>query len=155
MLLFALLVPVVTVESAAQFGILKKLQEVEIVVNDLSNTEIELGLNKKDIENHVFVFFQSKLPRVAVKKTSRTNFRIKSNIFYMTSGGRRIGFYGQVMISVFSPVIIKRNGKHATVPIWVGTTAFVGPEVDARKAYNPAIDRMLTDFSKDWYRDNP
>ena len=155
MLFFVLFILAVPVVSAAQFGVLTKLQEVEIVVSDLSNTEKELGLNKKDIENHVFVFFQSKLPRVAVKKTSKTNFRISSNIFYTTSSGRRIGFFGQVMVSVFSPVIIKRNGGHATVPVWVGSNPFAGPPTDARPVFNNAIDRMLTEFAEDWYRDNP
>jgi len=56
MLLFALLVLVMPVESAGQNGEIAKLSEVQIVVNNLSQESKELGLNMGEIKNHVFVF---------------------------------------------------------------------------------------------------
>ena len=67
MLLFALLVLMVPVESAGQYGQLAKLSEVGISVESLTRASKELGLTKEDIKNHVFVFLRSKLPRLEVK----------------------------------------------------------------------------------------
>ncbi len=86
MLLFALLVLMVPVESAGQDGQLAKLSEVQIVVEDLRQGEKELGLREDDIKNYVFVFLRSKLPRLAVKDSVQPSVLIVIN---MTKG--RIG----------------------------------------------------------------
>ena len=80
MLLFALLVLVVPVESAAQTGELAKLSKVKIVVEKLTQDSKELGLNEDDIIYQVFVYLRSKLSRLKVSKSADSTVYVNANI---------------------------------------------------------------------------
>ena len=80
MLLFALLVLVMPVESAGQNGQLARLSEVDILVEQIRSEGKELGLNRDDIKNHVFVFLRSKLPGLAVKENVLPYIYINVNV---------------------------------------------------------------------------
>jgi len=80
MLFFALLVLVVPVESAGQNGQLARLSEVHIVVERLSQDAKELGFNRDEIRNYVFVNLGRKLPRLVVNESAVPFIDIVANI---------------------------------------------------------------------------
>ena len=89
-LLFALLILVLPVESAGQYGQLGKLSELKIVVLPFSNYEKKLELNEDNIKNQVFEFLRSKLSRISVKESAIEGLNVIINLGEnrLESGGK-------------------------------------------------------------------
>ena len=155
MLLFALMVLVMPVESAGQNGQLAKLSEVKIVVEKLSRETKELGLKVGDIKNHAFVLLRSKLPRLVVKDSSAPYIYIRINIGKGKSGDSVAGYYGAVIVEVKRIVTISKTGRVAFASLWNDGTILIGPKGGAVSVVREVLDVFLTTVAADWYRDNP
>jgi len=142
-------------ESLGQNGELVKLEEVRIVVAHISKVEKKLGLTKEDLKNHIFVFLRSKLPRLKVREYAESYIWIGVTPDYITQGASKTGVYGLVDVRVYSAVTIKTSKRNASVAIWVATNTFIGPLGDISTQVKEWLDRHLTKFAADWYRDNP
>ncbi len=159
MLLFALLVLMLPVESAAQSGQLAKLSEVQLFLTFDGGDEKELALTEKDLKNHVFVLLRSKLPRLAVKESTKSSIRISTDLSIGTGGEGKIKlfYYGHVSLTLSRPVIYEETGKSGYGIAYQATHSLTGPfrrEV-ASTHVREVLDRLLTLFAADWYRDNP
>ena len=157
-LLFALLVLVMPVESAALSGNLTGLRKVSIVVKDLDRVEKELGLNEDELKAHVLVLLWSKLPRLAVSESGTPVVHVAPLIeFIKTEGGKKTGYYGFVLIRIVRRIIIVETSKDTEASVWGEAFSVIGP-LDFGNAVNNVrgvLDRLLTEFAADWYRDNP
>ena len=154
MLLFALLVLVVPVESEGQNGQLAKLTEIRLTVVLRSEVK-ELGLSREEIENQAFVFLSSKLPRLKVKNSAKALFQIDTPLLYMNPNRPSLGFYGSITVRVSRLVTIKTTQREAYVPVVVNSFILGGDPHQSRGTVKAALDAVLTKFAADWYRDNP
>ncbi len=153
-LLIALLVLIVPVESAGQNGQLARLSEVHIVVERLSQDAKELGFNSDDIRNHIFVNLRRKLPRLVVNESAVPFIDIMANINRV--GGEIIrGYFGEVQIQVYRRVIVIESGSTTIAPVWTNSFVLTSPPDRAAASVREALVRQLTRFAADWYRDNP
>jgi len=156
MLYFALLALVVPVVSAGQDGQLAKLSEVKIVVGDIRQEEKELGLNKDDIKNYVFVFLRSKLPQLTVKETVQPHIFISVNLKKRYIDGRFIGFHGGIHVDIVRPVKIIKTGGIMFATLWHKGGTLIGPADDGvGTTVRRFLDQLLTNFAADWNKDNP
>jgi len=156
LLFFALLVLVMPVESEAQDGKLAKLSEVRIIVEALRSDGKELGLNENDIKNHVFVLLRSKLPRLVVKDSVIPYVFINVSVGKDRSiDGQIIGYYGSVSVQVMREVTINKTGSSAIADLWQYSRNITGPMGSTDSHIRAVLDKILTDFAADWYRDNP
>jgi len=158
MLLFALLVLMVPVESAAGSGKLTGLREVRLEIKDLSRIEKELGLNEDSIKDHAFVLLRSKLPRLAVSESATSFVHVAPIIHFVTNqGGKKTGYYGFVLIRVFRRVMIVEIRKVTEVSVWEEIISIIGPLGSGHAATNvrESLNELLTNLAADWYRDNP
>ena len=154
MLYLALLVLVVPVDSAGQNGQLARLSEVHIVVERLSQDAIELGFNRDEIRNYVFVNLGRKLPRLVVNESAVPFIDIVANINKV--GGEIIsGYFGEVQIQVYRRVIVIESGSATIAPVWTNSFVLTSPPDRAAASVREALVRQLTRFAADWYRDNP
>ncbi|MEE8076888.1 MAG: hypothetical protein V3T60_14830 [Candidatus Binatia bacterium] len=156
MLLFALLVLMVPVESAG-YAELAKLNEVSIIVQTFDRDAKELlTLNEDDIKNQVFVFFRSKLPNLKVKESSQSSVYIAANIGKIPAHGGTAGYYGEVLLKVSRPVIIKKTGTLTyKAAVWSRSAILMGTSGGATANVRVFLDQLLTKFAADWYRVNP
>ncbi len=156
MLLFALLVLVVPVESEG-YAELAKLNEVSIVVAAFDRDAKELlTLNENDIKNQIFVFLRSKLPNLKVKETSLSSAMIAVNLGKIPAHGRTTVYYGEILLKVFRPVTIKKTGGLTyNAAVWSRSAILAGPPDSATGNVREYLDQLLTIFAADWYRDNP
>jgi len=155
MLLIVLLVLVVPVESQGQNGQLAKLSEVKLVVAELSSEAKELGLNKDDIRNHVFVFLRSKLPRLVVKESPGPIVKISIILQHLDSGTVQSGYCGGIRFQIFRPVTINKTGTLIAANVWELSHSFYGPQSNSPTHVRAMLDTSLNNFAADWYRDNP
>ncbi len=156
MLFFALLVLVVPVESAGQYGDLAKLSEVKILVEGLGSDAKELGVNEDNIKNHVFVFLRSMLPRLKVSESAVPYLYLNLNILYSeTVGGKKTGYFGSIRIEIFRSVTINKTGSRIFSIVWRENMILNGPKDGAAIAVRDSLDTLLTKFAAAWYRDNP
>jgi len=155
---FAFLVLVVPVESEVQdiylAKTLNKLEEVKIVVEIYDDAK-ELGLNEEDIKNHVFVFLRSKIPSLKVKDSVTPFLRIWSTLIFINIKGRKIGYHGDVKVEVLRLAVVSKSQRPALLIVWSDSILFTGPRGDASTDIKKSLDRLLTKFAADWYRDNP
>jgi len=154
MLLFALLVLVVPVESVAQYGYLAKLSEVKIVVEYLGSEEKKLGLKKDEIENYVLVFLRSKLPRLVIKEALPFVY-IRVTMRFSRQRGIKVGYFGAVQVIITRPVYIQKTGQDVKADVYEKLTVINGPLKSAVSEVRETLDELLTKFAADWYRDNP
>ena len=155
MLLFALLVLVVPVESAAQNGQLAKLSEVMIIVENINDSK-KLGVYEDDIENHVFVFLRSKLPRLKVQLSALSSLAITVSLSNVhDKSGRTIGYSGYVFLRAIRRATIIETKKNISTIVVALVLSFNGPLRNASTRVKETLDRLLTDFAAEWYRDNP
>ena len=158
MLLFALLVLVVPVESVGQESYLtkalNKLDEVKIVV-EIYDDARELGLNEEDIKNHVFVFLRSKMPSLKVKDSATPFLRVWSTLAFIKVEGRKIGYHGDVNVEVLRLAVVSKSQRSALLIVWRHSILFTGPRGDASTDIKKSLDRLLTKFAAAWYVDNP
>ena len=157
MLLFALLVLVVPVESEGQFaGNLAKLTEVAIIIEDLNSEAKQLGLSKDNTRNHVLLFLRTKLPRLKVK--DKTTAFIYVNIilnFLKTTRSEKSGFYGTVIVHVARHATISKTKMKVFATVWESAGTLSGPTRNANRKFKKVLDLSLTKFTANWYRDNP
>jgi len=67
-----------------------------------------------------------------------------------------LGFGGLVQVKLSRPVVIKQTGRSTNIAwLYEDFILVKGPPVDAVSLVRDALDRLLTDFAADWYRDNP
>jgi hypothetical protein len=165
MLLFALLVLVVLVESAVS-GVLTKFREVNIEVaihkqarlfgldeDSIKNHHKQarlFGLDEDSIKNHVLVWLRSKVPRLVVNESAVPHIQTQFNLNEI--GGL---VFGSVGIEIVRQVTIKENDEDALACVW-RTGFIIHSSLDSTRARAlEFLDRSLTQFAADWYRDNP
>jgi len=157
-LYFVLLVLLVPVESVGQESYLtktlNKLDEVKIVVEIYDDAK-ELGLNEEDIKNHVFVFLRSKMPSLKVKDSATPYLQVWSTLAFIKVEGRKIGYYGDVKVEVLRLAVVSKSQRPALLIVWNSSILFTGPRGDASTDIKKYLDKLLTKFAADWYRDNP
>ena len=154
MLFYVLFMLAVPAESSGQNGQLAKLSEVHIVVERLSQDVKELGFNRDDIRNHVFVNLRRKLPRLVVNESAVPFIDIVANINKV--GGEIIrGYFGEVQIQVYRRVIVIESGSSTIAPVWTNSFVVTSPPDQVVASVREALVRQLTRFAADWYRDNP
>jgi hypothetical protein len=148
MLLFALLVLVVLVESAVS-GVLTKFREVNIEVAIHKQARL-FGLDEDSIKNHVLVWLRSKVPRLVVNESAVPHIQTQFNLNEI--GGL---VFGSVGIEIVRQVTIKENDEDALACVW-RTGFIIHSSLDSTRARAlEFLDRSLTQFAADWYRDNP
>ena len=150
MLLFALLVLVVPVESEGQNGELAKLSEVKILVESLLSAEKELGITRGDIKNQVFVFLRGKLPRLRVSKSASPYVYIR-----VTMSNDKTGYFGAVQLMLSRVVSNKLTGDDIRAYVWESIYIVSSGLGNAPDHVRRILERLLTKFAADWYRDNP
>ena len=152
----ALLVLVVSVESAAQTGELARLSEVAILIETLSRDAKELGLNRDDIKNHVFVLMRSKLPRLIVNESADPYVYIRATLHIGKSkSGTKLNFYGAIQLHVKRRVSISKTGKSMFSDVWESIYIITGQMSDTNAQTRHFLDLLVTKFAAEWYRDNP
>ena len=153
---FALLVMVMPKEGSSASGDISKLLEVRVEVGDLGRDEMTLGLNKKVIETHAIVTLLRKLPRVVVNESAKSVVQIRT-IFgtgKMVDGVEK-WYFGAMMVSVVRPVTILKTGRSTKAIVWNRLYTLTGPLGTTAADVRRNLERLLTDFAADWYRDNP
>jgi len=147
----ALFIVAVPKESAGQNGELAGLSEAHIVIKDLSNISKAVGITRNGITEYVFVQLRSRLPRLEIKKSATPYVYVTISV----NRSQSPGYFGSVSISINRSVTINQTGKIVSAPIWNDYLSFEGPpnQIDAGVRY--ALDRLITNFAADWYRDNP
>jgi len=155
-LLFALLILVLPVESSGQYGQLGNLSEVKIVVLPFSKYEKKLGLNVDNIKNQVFEFLQSKLPRIAVKESAIESLQVFTNLgeTRLKSGGKT-GYNGLIDVRIYRLAKIKNNGLNINVIVWSKGGSLIGPTSSGESFIKKSLDQLLAHFATDWNKDNP
>lgn len=153
---FALLVMVMPKEGSSASGDISKLLEVRVEVGDLGRDEMTLGLNKKVIETHAIVTLLRKLPRVVVNESAKSVVQIRT-IFGTGKmvGGVEKWYFGAMMVSVVRPVTILKTGRSTKAIVWNRLYTLTGPLGTTAADVRRNLERLLTDFAADWYRDNP
>ena len=153
---FALLVMVMPKEGSSASGDISKLLEVRVEVGDLGRDEMTLGLNKKVIETHAIVTLLRKLPRVVVNESAKSIVQIRT-IFGTGKmvGGVEKWYFGAMMVSVVRPVTILKTGRSTKAIVWNRLYTLTGPLGTTAADVRRNLERLLTDFAADWYRDNP
>jgi len=155
MLLIALLVLVVPVESAGQNGGLAKLSEVRIFVENINDSE-KFGVNEEDLKDYVFVFLRSKLPRLKVQSEALTSLGITVSLTYTEdTSGRKLGYFGYVFLRTMREVIIIETKKNTDAAVKASVLSLNGPLENPSTHVKRILDQLLTTFAADWYRDNP
>jgi len=153
---FALFILVMPKESAGQYGGLAGLTEVKIEVEELSYDAKELGLTEAQLKDHILVFVQSKLPRLAVAKSINPFIVASINLAYTkTVSGERIGFHGSIDLKIYRTVVVLKTAKTVLAPVWTRSFSLSGRPSSARSQVREILDDLLTKFAADWYRDNP
>ncbi len=153
---FALLVMVMPKEGSSASGDISKLLEVRVEVGDLGEDERKLGLNKKVIETHAIVTLLRKLPRVVVNESAKSVVQIRT-IFgtgKMVDGLEK-WYFGAMIDSVVRPVTILKTGRSTKAIVWNRLYTLTGPLGTTAADVRRNLERLLTDFAADWYRDNP
>lgn len=155
-LFFVLLVMVMPKEGSSAAGDISKLLEVRVEVGDLGRDEMKLGLNKKVIETHTIVTLLRKLPRVVVNESAKSVVQIRT-IFGTGKmvGGVEKWYFGTIMVSVVRPVTILKTGRSTNAIVWNRLYTLTGPLGATAADVRRNLERLLTDFTADWYRDNP
>ncbi len=154
--IFALLVMVMPIEGSSASSDISKLLEVRVEVGDLGREEIRLGLDKKVIETHAIVTLLRKLPRVVVNESAKSVVQIRT-IFGTGKmvGGIEKWYFGAMLVSVVRPVTILTTGRSTNAIVWNRLYTLTGPLGATAADVRRNLDRLLTDFAADWYRDNP
>jgi hypothetical protein len=143
-------------EGSSASGDISKLLEVRVEVGDLGRDEMTLGLNKKVIETHAIVTLLRKLPRVVVNESAKSVVQIRT-IFgtgKMVDGVEK-WYFGAMMVSVVRPVTILKTGRSTKAIVWNRLYTLTGPLGTTAADVRRNLERLLTDFAADWYRDNP
>jgi len=155
-LLLALLILVLPVEAAGQYGQLGKLSELKIVVLPFSNYEKKLELNEDNIKNQIFEFLRSKLPRVSVKESAIEGLNVIINLGEnrLESGGKA-GYNGLIDVRIYRLAKIKNNGLNTNVIVWSKGGSLAGPTSGGEAFIKEVLAQLLAQFAADWNKDNP
>ena len=155
-LLFALLILVLPVESAGQSGQLGNLGELKIVVLPFSNYEKKLGLNEDNIKNQIFEFLRSKLPRIAVRESAIEGLNVIIELGeYRLEGGGKVGYNGLIEIRIYRLAIIANNALNTNVIVWSKGGSLAGPTSGGEDFIKEVLAQLLVRFAADWNKDNP
>ena len=154
---FALFILAVPKESVGQTGQLAGLTEIKLLVKTLSRAAKQSGLTETQFKDHILVFLQSKLPRLAVAKSGDSFFDVSINIDYVTtaSGRSKRGFNGSISLQIYRKVAVHKTAKVVLLPVWTKSFPLEGPLSSAHSHVRVTLDDLLTKFAADWYRDNP
>jgi len=152
LLLFAFILMAMPGTSEAQSGQLTELTEVKIFIGPFLHDEEKLRLDRDSIKNQVFVFLRGKLPKLAVKESNPAFMWVRVHLISFTEIQ---AFYGLVQVKLYRPVIIEKTGKHFGGVLWDSFIVVKRPPDQAFPIVREALDRLLTKFAADWYRDNP
>ena len=148
LLFFALIMLAVPVESAVS-GVLTKFSEVRLKI-EVHPSSSALGLDKYSLKNHVLVWMRSNLPRLVVNDSAvpflKTRVLVKEKDDFV---------YGYLSIQIVRPVTIKIIDEHVFSVVWQKGGIAILPSHEARVFVRETLDHLLTQFSADWYRDNP
>jgi len=165
MLLFALLVLVLPVESAGQNGKLAKLNEVQLVFQFIGSGEKKSGLSKNDLERHVLILLRNKLPNLAVNASAESSIHVYVNMDIGTAGKEKVevDYHGVIGIIISRPVIIKKTFMSALIGAWepVGVyetqVLFSGPfpSEEISVHVRDVLDKVITTFALRWNQGNP
>jgi len=145
--LFVVSVPV---GLRAQDGGLQGINDVRIDVESMSESCKKIGLKKQDILDQLYVFVKAKLPRLAVKQRSRfllsvANTCVESREVY--------SFF--ILFEISRPLSIKESGNIVSGVVFTDGGLRVGSSDSAAVAVHGMLEKYLTKFAADWYRDNP
>jgi len=146
MFFFALLVLVVPEKSAGQDGELTKLTEVRIIVGNINDSK-KLGVNEEDIENYVFVFLRSKLPRLKVQSEALSSLDITVSLSYIDMSGRKLGYFGYVFLRTIREVTIIETKKNTDAAVKGSVLSLSGPLGNANSHVKEILDSLLTKFA--------
>jgi hypothetical protein len=156
MLSLTLLVMANPIEEASAPGDMAKLLAVRVEVEELGQYEKYLGLNKKEIETHAIVSLLRRLPRLVVSESAKSVVQIRTLIgIGKMVRGREKWYFGAILITVSRPVTILKTGRSTKAIVWNRLYSLTGPPGTAAADVRENLERLLTDFSADWHRDNP
>ncbi len=149
-LFLALLLFMVPRESMGQNGELAQINSVTIVVR-VTDEAKHMGQTEDVIKDTTLVLLRSKLRRLEIKKSATPYVYVTISV----NRSQNPGNFGSVSVSINRSVTINQTGKIVSAPIWNDSIIFEGPpnQLDAGVRY--ALDRLITNFAADWYRDNP
>lgn len=149
-------------QSGQEFRPLKDLQRISIVVESLGTRGRSLGLSISQLESKVLVGLKRNIPRLTISKDAPSYIYVNVNsISDTTAGGRYLGFSIYVDVQLYRPVAILSNdfqtsiGVITVASVWNDGRLMGGPKRQAAEAVNRALDRVLTTFAADYYRQNP
>jgi hypothetical protein len=141
------------VEEASAPGDMAKLLAVRVEVEDLWRDEKYLGLNKKEIETHAIASLLRKVPQLVVSESAKSVLQISTLIGVAEMvGGREKWYFGAILITVSRPVTILKTGRSTKAIVW--NRLYSLPDMAAADV-RENLERLLSDFAADWYRDNP
>ena len=149
-------------QSGQESGPLKDLNQVAIVIQNLNSGEKSLGISERQLESQVLVGLKRDIPRLVI--TENASSIISVNVTALrntTTGGREIGYAFFLRLELVRPAIILSDDyqtriKFADAPVWNRGYLQVGSPVQRITGdIRERIDRFLTDFAADYYRQNP
>ncbi len=142
---------------------LTKLKSLCVATEPLTAIEKQdLALSYEAIQNHVYVWLKSKLPRLGrigqftgtwtgVCASDAPTLMVITNLGVSSAGGRKIGFYGHIIIKVVRTTLWE-SGMAGSGIAYFDTTILTGPMDRARAAVNDELEDLLTDFAAEYYK---
>ena len=101
------------------------------------------------------------IPRLAVRESARPFLHLAVSVLrHTTMGGRELGFSAFVNLNMFRPVTILEDVGAGEVTfdlasVWHEGLLLFGPRSSMLRQVKDSIDRLLTKFAADYYRQNP
>ena len=142
-------------ESAAQYGNFTDLNETTVVVAKLENAAKELGLDEREIEEHLLELLRNKLPNVLLRESADSSVWVLVNVARSTAyQGYPLGYFGSVSVGVRRKVMIMNTGKMTSAYLWYDTHAIKGATADLNEHVRNVLDQLVTSFAAAWDQDN-
>ena len=140
--------------GSAAAGDLAKLRSLKVSVGTISPEARSLGVAEDDLEAHVVVFLRSKIPGLQVSTSAPEYIVVNVALDYIEQSGRKMGYAGAITVLVYRLATVVDTKKVSLVGVWADGTTLAGGR-DATIRVREMLDRLLTRFAADWYKDNP
>ena len=149
-------------QSGQESGPLSNLRGVSIVIGDLSTDGRGLGFSRSQLESQVLVGLKRNIPRLTIERNAIST--VNLNVLVLRDrevSGRDIGLTAYIFLSLERPVVIFSDdyksslGGFTLATVWRMGLLISGPSQSSREQVRDALDRTLTRFAADYYRQNP
>ncbi len=139
---------------------LKSLRQTRIVVETLNADAKTLGLSIESLESQMLVGLRRDIPRLAVRESALPSLYLQVTVARETTvGGRESGFSACVSLEMLRPVTILEDVGFGEVTfaqavVWSKNVLLAGSRTSMHRQVKDEIDKKLTAFAADYYRQN-